>query len=118
MSKKMIISKFQCLCDLKKLLNERVKVTTASTDFVMIFAGQRPITAILIFSGSMELEIRNKTLKIDASNTLFLFDEFLRSKEIKCKITILAGTEYCWADKNLIDSLLNSDKISSVSTCR
>ncbi len=118
MVKKNVISTFQIFGELQKVFNEKLKTNNCSADFVFLFAGQKPISAVLLIEGAVEIDFGKKVVQIQGSNILLLHEEFMKSKPIKSTVRILSGSIFCWADKTMIETLLKSDAITSVSTSR
>lgn len=118
MAKKNVISTFQIFGELQKVFTEKLKTNNCSHDFVFLFAGQKPISAVLLIEGAIEIDSGKKIIQIQGRNILLLHEEFTKSKSVKSSVRILSGSIFCWADKAMIEALLKSDAITSVSTSR
>lgn len=115
MVKKNLISTFKISGDLHRYFPEGLKVNTCSSEFVFLFTGQTPISAILLIDGQVDIQLRKKTTRLKGENLLLLHDEFLNSKNLKYTINIQAGSHFCWVDKVMLNILLGSS-VKNLST--
>lgn len=118
MARRQLISTFMIFGDLQSVFSENLKINTCPSDFVFLFEGQKPIAAILLVEGEICVESSKKDIVIKGENILLLHEEYMKSKSLKYTIKIMAGSRFCWADRAMIEALMNSDKITSISTLR
>jgi len=112
------VSSFQVFGELDKVFAENLKPIQCSTDFIFLFPGQKPISAIFLIEGEIEIFTRKKKVVVSGKNILLLYNEYIYARIARKTVKINTGSLYCWADRTMIDELLSSDVLSSYSTSR
>ncbi len=116
MVKKNLISTLKISGELDRYFPEGLKINSCVSEFVFLFSGQTPISAILLLDGQVDIHLRKKTTKLKGENLLLLHEEFLNAKNLKYTIAIQAGSQFAWVDKNMLNALLGTTVSTTLST--
>lgn len=111
MAKKSVIS----CCKVNKNqiaeLAHQLKLIDCPNEFSFLFAGHKPISAVLVLNGSVNVYSGKKCLYTYSGSNLLLYEEFLNAKPVKYTIKIANDSQFCWVDKSLIEKLLQDETV-------